>query len=189
MEQDDVMKSGVKFQKASGEARAAEAKRVLRCLAEFAQDEDAVAADGPNAAIGYGDGWDRIIQCGRLDGVIDTDWFLKGDKTRFGTSACPGVPFIKGRQDTMCATRYSYKTSNAQYSCRLVVRLCFPVNGSHALGRSIVLGVMPHGQGVMGSFNQWTDPARAELVHLALDGTLFTVDEEFAYNTFAVVGL
>ena len=39
VEQEDVMKSGVKFQKASGEARAADAKRVLRCLAEFAQDE------------------------------------------------------------------------------------------------------------------------------------------------------
>ena len=62
VEQDDVMKSGVKFARASGVARAAEAKRVLRCLAEFAQDVDAVAADGLNVAIGYGDGWDRIIQ-------------------------------------------------------------------------------------------------------------------------------
>jgi len=190
VEQNDVMKGGVKFAKATGKVRETEAKRVLRCLAEFAQDEDAIAADGQNVAIGYGDGWDKIIQCGRLDGVIDADWFGKGGMNAFGTSADPGIPFIKG-QLTNKASRstYHYKTSNAQYSCRLVVRLCFPANGSHALGRSIVLGVMPHGQCVMGGFNQWTDPARAELVHLALDGTLFTVDEEFAYNTFAVVGL
>ena len=66
VEQEDVMKSGIKFNRANGETRAADAKRVLRRLAEFAQDVEAVEAEGPNVAIGYGDGWDRIIQCGRL---------------------------------------------------------------------------------------------------------------------------
>ena len=189
VEQQDVMKSGTKFHRANGETRAADAKRVLRRLAEFAQDVEAVEAEGPNVAIGYGDGWDRIIQCGRLDGIIDTDWFLKGGRAYFGTSTNPGIPFIQGTQQKNSTTRFLYKTSNASYSCRLVVRLCFPLNGSHALGRSIIFGIMPHGQCVMGGFNQWTDPGRCELVHRALDGTLYTVDDELAYNTFAVVRL
>lgn len=42
VEQGDVMTSGVKFSLANGETRAAEAKRVLRQLSEFAQDAESV---------------------------------------------------------------------------------------------------------------------------------------------------
>ena len=128
-----------------------------------------------------------IVQCGQLDGIIDTDWFLKGDAMSVDPGKNPGIPFIQGAKKNK--NPVLFKTSTASYSCRLVVRLCFPINVSLTLGKSIILAVMPHGQCVMGEFTQWTDHVRCELVHRALDDTLYTGDEDWVYNIFTVVGL
>ena len=75
------------------------------------------------------------------------------------------------------------------FSCKFVVRLCFAVEGSLVFGKSIILVIMPHGQINLGEFNMHTNPARADLMHRALDGTLYTGDADWQYNTFAVVGI
>ena len=111
--QEDVMKNGIKFNGASGEARAPEAKRVLRRLSDFAQDAAAVEAEGANVAIGYGDGCDRILQCGRLDGVIDADWFLKGEVRSFNHVVNPGILFIHGTKRSKNV--FYFRTSPASY--------------------------------------------------------------------------
>ena len=135
----------------------------------------------------YGDGWDKILQCGRLDGVIDTDWFIKTLKS---TSNCTdNTPFIPGGLGNVEGSIAALRTSSASYSCKFVVRLCFPVDGSLVFGKSIILGAMPHGQINLGEFNLHTNPARVDLLHRALDGTLYPGDAEWQYNTCAVVGL
>ena len=59
VEQEDVMKSGVTFNFAKGETHTLDAKRVLRRLAEFAQDAAAVEAEGSNVSIDVTD----IVHC------------------------------------------------------------------------------------------------------------------------------
>jgi len=180
--QEDVMKSGVKFHFATGAMRAEESKRVLRRLSEFAQDTAAVATDGLNVAIGYGDGWDKILHCGRLDGVIDTDWFNKALKSSF--NCADDTPFISGALRNVEGSIANLRTSSASYSCKFVVRLCFPVDGGLVFGKSIILGVMPHGQINLGEFNQHSNPAaaRVDLLHRALDGALYTGDAEWSLH-------
>ena len=129
--QEDVMKNGVKFHLATGAMRAEESKRVLRRLSEFAQDTAAVEAEGLNVAIGYGNGCDMILQCGRLDGVIDTDWFNKCGVQTF--KCADNTPFLPGRMKNAEGSIATFKTSSATFSCKFVVRLCFPVDGSLSL--------------------------------------------------------
>ena len=111
--------------------RCLRALKVLTRLATAQVDADALL---------YGDTWDYILQCGRLTGKIDLDWFTKHGfgVDKINTDKLPtDQPFLGRARNNYPSATLVRTTSEAPYDGELVANLWF---ANHS--KSLVVAVI-----------------------------------------------